>query len=118
MTTKTPLINRSRNVIVADSVESARDIWARMRGLLGRDSLDSDRALWISPCNSIHTFFMRFSIDAVFVDDDLVVRKVVRGLSPWRLVPPVWRARSVFELAAGQASADRVREGDQLHVGD
>lgn len=115
--TKISLINRSKNVVVAETVEDAKSLWSRMRGLLGRDGMPAGQALWISPCNSIHTFFMKFSIDAVFVDNQLVVRKVIRDLSPWRLVLPVWNARSVFELAAGQATTDRVSEGDQLHVG-
>ena len=114
---KASLINRSKNLVLVDAVEDAKSLWSRMRGLLGRANLPADQALWISPCNSIHTFFMKFTIDAVFVDDQFVVRKVVRGVRPWRLVPPVWQARSVFELAEGQASMDRVTEGDQLHVG-
>ncbi len=115
--TKTSLINRSKNLVLVESVEDAKSLWSRMRGLLGRTELPAGKALWISPCNSIHTFFMKFTIDAVFVDDQLVVKKVARQVRPWRLIPPVWTARSVFELAAGQATQDRVTEGDQLHVG-
>jgi uncharacterized protein len=111
------LINRSKEIVVAREVQSAKNLWARMQGLLGRSSLASDVALWISPCNSIHTFFMKFAIDAIFVDENLVVRKVVREIKPWRLIIPVLGARSVFEMAAGQARPERVSEGDRLHVG-
>jgi uncharacterized protein len=113
----TSLINRSKNVVIARNVEQARTIFSRMQGLLGRAELSSDVTLWIGSCNSIHTFFMKFTIDAVFVDKNLVVRKVVRRIQPWRLVAPVWGASSVFEFAAGVATPAVVTEGDQLHVG-
>ncbi|MGE0761960.1 MAG: DUF192 domain-containing protein [Bdellovibrionales bacterium] len=111
------LFNQSKNLTVVPAIEDAKSVFTRLKGLLGRDSLATDSTLWIEPCNSIHTCFMRFPIDAVFVDRNLVVRKVVRGLKPWRLVPPVFGAVSVFEFAAGVATPDKVAEGDQLHVG-
>ncbi len=112
------LHNKTQSLILADTVEDAKAFYARLRGLLGRDSLSQRSTLWIEPCNSIHTFFMRFTIDAIFVDEDLIVRRVVRNLKPWRLVPPVTGAQSVFEFAAGAVGQDVVREGDQLYVGD
>ena len=115
--TNVSLINRSKNIVLVEAVEDAKSLWSRMRGLLGRESLPAEQALWIRPCDSVHTFFMKFTIDVVFVDDRLVVRKVVRHVRPWRLILPVWKAHSVFELAEGRASQDRVTEGDQLHVG-
>lgn len=111
------LVNRTKSLTVAASVEEAKSYFARLRGLLGRRNLAAGTTLWLEPCDSIHTFFMKFSIDAVFVDRDLVVCKVVRNIPPWRLLTPVAHARSVFEFGAGQASPDRVGEGDQLHVG-
>lgn len=113
----TNLINQTRELVVARQVEKAWSLGARLQGLLGRSSLEAEAALWIHPCNSIHTFFMKFAIDVIFVDGDLVVRKVVRHIPPWRLVLPVWKACSVFEMAAGQATPERVNEGDRLHVG-
>lgn len=112
-----PLMNTTLNLQIAAQVEDAKNIFSRMKGLLGREGLASTSTLWIEPCNSIHTCFMKFSIDAIFVDRDLKVCKVVRDMRPWRLVLPVIGAHSVFELASGQAGQDKVREGDQLHVG-
>jgi hypothetical protein len=75
-----------------------------MRGLLGRDRIASDGGLWLRPCRSIHTFGMRFTIDAVMLDGrDGVV--AVRTLTPGRLLWPRPRARSVVEVAAGRGPA-------------
>jgi len=112
----TPLVNKTKDRVIAVDTEYATTLWQRARGLLGRTELARESALWIQPCNSIHTFFMKFSIDAVFVDRQLIVRQVQRGIRPWRIVWPVWGAHSVFELA--ENSTLGVDAGDQLHVGD
>ena len=84
-----------------------------MKGLLGRSGLEDGEGLLIRPTSSIHMFFMRFSIDAVFLDRELVVRKVVPELKPWRIA--VARgAKSVVELPAGQAARRGVTTGDRL----
>ena len=81
--------------------EVARTPWARIKGLIGRRGLPPGRGLLILRCNAIHTFFMRFAIDAVFYDRQDRVVKTVRNVRPWR--PFVWggfRARQVLETAA------------------
>ncbi len=85
----------------------------RMKGLLGRSELPPGEGLLLRPASSIHTFFMRFPLDAVFLDRDLVVRKVVAAVKPWRLVF-ARRARSVLELAAGEAERRGVAAGQRL----
>ena len=92
----------------------ATSFWSRFRGLMGRASLDADEGMLFRPAGSIHMFFMRFPIDAVFCDRDLRVVKVVRGLQPWRTAG-ARGAKVVLELAAG-AAAD-VHEGDRLLLG-
>ena len=72
--------------------------------------------MWIAPCSGIHTFFMRFAIDAIFVDRALRVVRVRRSLRPWRLVPFVLGARSVFELPAGTLAGLGLERGDVLVV--
>lgn len=99
---------------VVERVEEAADFAGRGVGLLGRQALDPATGLWIHPCKSIHTFGMRFPIDAVFLDRRHRVVRVVERLRPWRMVPLVWRAASVVELAAGRASSIGIRAGDQL----
>jgi uncharacterized membrane protein (UPF0127 family) len=82
----------------------------RMRGLLGRRTLPSDEGLLLRPAGSIHTAFMRFPIDAVFLDRDNRVVKVVSDLAPWRTA--AFRgARAVLELQAGEAARRGLRAG-------
>lgn len=116
------LTNRTRQADIAQDVRLARSFWQRTKGLLGRASLPPGEALWIQGteligCNSIHTLFMRFAIDAIFVDRDLVVKKIYRDLGPWRMTMPAAGAHSVFELPAGTLQASTVDIGDKLHVG-
>ena len=87
--------------------------WTRLRGLLGRKSLDPDEGLLIRPTNSIHMLFMRFPIDAVFLDRELVVLRVVPGLAPWRMAMQRG-AKAVVELPAGAAGRAGIREGARL----
>jgi uncharacterized membrane protein (UPF0127 family) len=84
---------------------------ARMRGLLGRSSLAPDEGMLFRPAGSIHMFFMRFPIDAVFCDKEFVVIDVERGLRPWRTARRPG-AKVVIELAEGAAAA--IAPGDRL----
>jgi uncharacterized protein len=93
--------------VVADS------FLTRLRGLLGRRELPRDEGLLINPCSSIHTWFMRFPIDVVFLDRDLGVVRVAPNVRPWRLR---WGkgARQVLELAAGEVAERGIAAGDRL----
>lgn len=81
----------------------ARRYDARLVGLLGQRALAPDMALLIAPCSGVHTCFMRFTIDVVFLDRDGVIVAVVPHLRPWR-VAGARRAHACLELAAGGAS--------------
>jgi uncharacterized membrane protein (UPF0127 family) len=82
---------------------------SRLRGLLGtRDA----GPLLLAPASGVHTCFMRRAIDVVFLDADLRVLRVVRGMRPWRFAA-ARGARAVLELPAGEAT---VRPGDRLHL--
>lgn len=95
---------------VADSA------WERMCGLLPRTELGRDEALWIAPCTSIHTFFMRFSIDAAFVDKNGSVVAVYENMKPWRLSWIHPRAAGVLETRAGMFREAGVRKGEVLEI--
>lgn len=86
---------------------------ARMKGLLGRRSLPEGEGLLIRPAPSVHTFFMRFPIDVVFVDGRDRIVKIARAVAPWRMAG-ARGARHALELAAGSAAATGLREGDVL----
>jgi uncharacterized membrane protein (UPF0127 family) len=100
---------------LATTVEAALDSASRKRGLLGRDALAPGAALVIAPSNGVHTFFMKFAIDVVFVARDGRVVKIARAVKPGR-VSLALRAFAVVELAAGAAETAELRVGDRLSV--
>jgi uncharacterized membrane protein (UPF0127 family) len=104
-------------VEIARHLEVALSVRDRMRGLLGRAQLESDRAMWIRPCKSIHTVGMRFAIDAAFLDLEGRVVRAYRALRPSRVTRIIWRAEGVLELAAGVLDATGTQEGDLLDLG-
>ena len=85
-----------------------------MKGLLGRASLSAGEGLVIPGCASIHTCFMRFPIDALFIDRDFRVVKVVHGLPPFRFTAPARSAWGVIELPSGTAQRSQTTVGDVL----
>ncbi len=89
---------------MAGRVRLASSLAARTRGLLGRPGLEPGQGLWLAPCKQVHTFFMSFSIDVVFLDAGQRVVGLCRDLAPWRLSPLFWRAASALELAAHGAA--------------
>lgn len=111
------LENKTKNIIITSQLEIADGFISRGVGLMGRKSLLEQQGLWILRCNSIHTCFLNFAIDCVFVDKNLKVKSLKREVRPWRLVWPIWSASSVFELPAGTISRLGIQEGDHLYVG-
>lgn len=109
----TPIANYTRGTIVCEHALVADRALARMRGLLGRKSLPAGEGLLLRPAPSIHTAFMRFPIDVIFLDRDLQVVKVVETLDPWR-VTSARRAHAALELTAGEAAVRGVEIGDSL----
>ena len=95
--------------LVADSP------WSRMRGLLGRRGLESGEGLLLRPAGSVHTFFMRFPIDVVFLSRDGEVLKVAPALPAWRTAA-ARRAKAVLELAADEAERREIRVGTRLDL--
>ena len=110
------LLNKSKPSSLDFQLEKADGFFSRAVGLLGRDRLEDRTALWITRCRSIHTFFMKFSIDVVFVDKHLTVKKVLSNVAPWKMPLPVLSASSVFEFNGGQSLLLQVEVGDQLDV--
>lgn len=108
--------NVTRGTLVAARVRVAHSTRDRTVGLLNRDGLAADEGLWIERSPSIHMFFMRFAIDAIFVGADGRVTKVVPDLKPWRVVWWARGARDCLELAAGTAARSGTRPGDELRL--
>lgn len=106
-------LRKEDGTVVCARVSLALDPFTRMRGLLGRDALAPDEGILLRPAGSIHMLFMRFPIDVVFLDRELVVVDVARGLRPWRIAARRG-ASQVVELAEGAASG--LRPGDRLSL--
>lgn len=101
---------------MADNLVLANTALRRLRGLMGRKALAPNEALWLRPCNSIHTFWMRFAIDVVWLDRKLRIVKLVRNLRPFRLTLPASQAASIIELPAYSIAQHNLRVGDELRV--
>jgi uncharacterized membrane protein (UPF0127 family) len=104
---------KSGGKVVCERCLVADNAWSRMKGLLGRRTLPPGEGLLIRPTWSIHMFFMRFPIDAVFLDSEDTVVKVVPELAPWRAASHRG-AKAVVELAAGECAARGVEVGERL----
>jgi uncharacterized membrane protein (UPF0127 family) len=110
------LFNKSKNAVVASHLEEAKTFVARSRGLLGRSNLPKGHALWIHQCSSVHTWFMKFAIDVIFLDRNMKVKSIHRNVKPGRIVFPFIGAASVIEMEAGQLHSELVEKGDDLDV--
>lgn len=107
--------NERNGHTVAVRILPAFDSKARRTGLLEHDSLPDGHAMVIAPTNAVHTWFMRFPIDVVFVDKRGRVVKVCRHVKPWRIAA-AFRAYAVIELAAGSLARCDTRAGDALAI--
>jgi uncharacterized membrane protein (UPF0127 family) len=106
-------LRKDDGTVVCARCALAVNPWTRFRGLMGRASLAPDEGMFFRPAGSIHMFFMRFPIDAVFCDKELRVLKVARDLQPWKTAG-ARGAKVVVELAAGAAAG--VEPGDRLRL--
>lgn len=106
--------NVTRGTVVGDRIRLAASFKDRTVGLLRTPSLEQGEGLWIEHAPSIHMFFMRYAIDAVFVGADGRVVKVVPDLKPWRIVLWARGARDCIELPVGAAAAAAIEVGDEL----
>ena len=109
------LVDADRGAVLASRVEPAFDSKARRKGLLGRASVPDDYAMIIAPCGSVHTVFMRFPIDVVFVSKDGTVVKTCRAVKPWRIAAAL-RAYATIEAAAGFIDRTETVPGDVVAV--
>ncbi|MCC7460000.1 MAG: DUF192 domain-containing protein [Proteobacteria bacterium] len=106
--------NQTRQTLIASDVQKAHSMLKRMKGLLGKKHMPENFGMWISPCSSIHTFFMKFSIDVVFLSPDHQVVKVLHSFAPFRLSSWVNSSQSVLELAGGVLQKTGTQVGDQV----
>ena len=106
------LVDADTGVQVVGRLRAAVDSSSRRKGLLGRSGLD-DEALVIAPCNAVHTFFMQFALDILFVDRQGCIRRAVENVKPWRITG-AFRAFATIECAAGTLATTATRRGHHL----
>ena len=107
------VLNVTRGTELASAAEVAKSGARRSKGLLGRQGLAPGEGLWIVPCEAVHTFFMQFAIDLIYLDRKLRIKKVARGVPPWRMSACL-SAYSVLELPSGVVQESQSRPGDIL----
>ena len=110
---KIRVCNSTRGYVLAESAEVADHSTARRKGLLGRSQFTQGEGLWITPCESVHTWGMKFPIDVVYLDRSRRVRKVRENMTPWKMSMHLL-SESVLELPTGAIRQSGTRVGDQL----
>jgi hypothetical protein len=106
--------NATREVVIGDAIREAGTFLARLRGLLGTDGLASKEGLWIRPCNSIHSFGMRFEFDALFLGPGGKVVGRYERFRRNRISRVFWNSRGVLELPAGTIERTGTEVGDEI----
>ncbi len=114
----TSLVHVQTKHILAREVVAASTFFSRTKGLMGLRDLPSSRCLWIVPCSGIHTFFMKFAIDVIFVNKQLKITAVIKNIAPWWLAYPPWfsKTHSVFEFKSPALKNFSLSVRDQLAV--
>ena len=107
--------NQTRNTLLGETVEVANTSETRRVGLLKHTRLEPGSGLWIVPCESVHTFFMKFPIDLVYLDKKRKVKKVRHAVPAWRLSACL-TAHSILELPAGTVEKSGTQAGDELLI--
>jgi uncharacterized protein len=110
------VLNTTRDHVLATNVQEPSNPWTRMIGLLGRARLPPDYGLHLRPCRVVHTWFMRFSIDVIYLDEDDRVVKAVPGLRPFRFSAGGRHAHATLELPAGTIAMTGTRMGDLVRL--
>ena len=110
------IFNTTKNTVIADRVAVANTPLSKMVGLLNRATLKKGEALVIPSCRAIHMFFMKFPIDAIFVDKENRVVGCVDGIRPFSLSPVFWQASFVIEVPVGTIGASRTEIGDLIEL--
>lgn len=106
-------INETTGQIIAGNLKMKDSFFSRLVGLLGCSGLRQDEGIVLKPCNQIHTMFMRFSIDVLFVSRDFKVLHVIENMGPWRFSPLLLKSLYTVEVAAGTLKGG-VKVGDKV----
>lgn len=110
------LKNKTKEKVIMTEVIYANNFFTRLRGLLGKKELPKGQCMLISPCSSVHTFFMKFPIDVVFIDKGFKVVKIIDNMVPGRTSPFVKGAWAVIEMTVDRNLDSKLAVGDELQL--
>jgi len=108
------LINKNNEIILSDKLKIANNPLSRMIGLLGKRKLNKGEGLYIIPCNSIHSFFMKFKFDVIFINKKNKIVYLIEDMPAWRASKICFSANSVIELPSGVIKETKTNIGDIL----
>lgn len=115
MENKNYVLKTESGDVICQKMAIADDMFSRMKGLMFSEKLPDCDGFLITPCNSIHTFFMLYSLDLLFLDRDFKIVKAVYDLKPWRMSWIYFKAHQVLEMRAGTLKKD-LKTGDKLEA--
>lgn len=101
--------------LLISNIKMANTMWMRMKGLMFSHDLGGNNGLLITPCSSIHTFFMNYELDIIFLSRENEVIKIIRGMRPWRITGFYFQAKKVLELMGGTLPPN-ISQGDKLEL--
>ncbi|MEG6612971.1 DUF192 domain-containing protein [Pseudoclostridium thermosuccinogenes] len=110
------IINATKQQVICTEISIADTFMRRFLGLMGKKEIPPGKGLIITPCNSIHTFFMRMPLDIIFIDKSNIALHVIENLQPWRISPVILNARSVIEVPSGTVKKTGTTQGDRLEI--
>ncbi len=110
------ILNHSKKTQIADTCRIAKNFFPRFMGLMGKKNLSEGSCLIITPCNSIHMFFMKIPLDIIFIDKNSKVLHIIESIKPWRISKIIRNSHSVIELPVGTLSKSKTTIGDQLII--
>lgn len=110
------IVNLTRSTVLAEQAKAANSFFARLVGLLDRNSLSKSQALILSPSNSIHSLFMRFTIDVIFLDKAGKVIAILPSFKPFCISPIYFGSVSVIELPENTLQLTQTQPGDIIKI--
>jgi len=110
------IINRTRDTVLADKAKNALTFASRLVGLLDRSGLEPGEALILTPSNAIHSFFMKFSFDALFLNKEQKVVAMIPVFKPFRLSPVFLNAATTIELPCGSIKSSQTEVNDKIEI--
>ncbi len=107
------MICKEKNIYLGREIKTAQGFWERLIGLMFTEKMYGFDGLLIPKCNSIHTFFMHYPLDVVFMDTEFKIVKIIRNLKPWRMTGIYLKASQVLELSEGTLDK-KISVGDKI----